>query len=289
MMSATPKGKGMRLSEVDVALHEPASWCVYLLAMTTIPLRQTIKRHLPTWFLRWHKRRKWEPIRQHYGALEVSECFSKIYHTKLWGEADGEAFCSGGGSDAQLAVPYVEQVKKLIKEHKIRTVADLGCGDFRVGRLLCAQGDLHYVGVDVVPDLIDYNQSRFGGPKVEFRCANLIDDELPDGELCLIRQVLQHLSNAQISRVLAKCAKYRAVLVTEEVFTKPGSRPNLDIAHGPDNRASDNSGVFLDLPPFNFKTTTVLEMAIPGDLSVLRTVLVGGLRDSRSQVLRESA
>jgi SAM-dependent methyltransferase len=257
--------------------------------MLTTSLRQAIKHQLPTWFLRWHKRRKWEPIRQHYGALKVSDCFSEIYHTKLWGEADGEAFCSGGGSDAQFAIPYLKHVHNLIAEHKIRTVVDLGCGDFRVGRLLCAQSDLQYVGVDVVPDLIAYNQSRFGGPQVEFRCANLIDDELPDGELCLIRQVLQHLSNAEISSVLAKCAKYRVVLVTEEVFTKPGSRPNLDITHGPDNRASDNSGVFLDLPPFSLKTTPLLEIPIPGDVSVMRTVLVEGLADSRSRVLRESA
>jgi len=257
--------------------------------MLPAALRQAIKHQLPTWFLRWHKRRKWEPIRQHYGALKVSDCFSKIYHTKLWGEADGEAFCSGGGSEARFAVPYLKEVQNLIAEHKIRTVVDLGCGDFRVGRLLCAQCDVQYVGVDVVPDLIAYNQSRFGGPQVEFRCANLIEDELPDGELCLIRQVLQHLSNAEISGVLAKCAKYRVVLVTEEVFTKPGSRPNLDIAHGPDNRASDNSGVFLDLPPFSFKTTPVLEIPIPGDVSVMRTVLVEGLADSRSRELRQSA
>jgi SAM-dependent methyltransferase len=243
-------------------------------AMSTMPLRQAIKRRLPMWLLRWNKRRKWEPIRQQYAALKVEDCFSEIYRTKLWGEADGEAYCSGGGSDASFAVPYVQQIQALVAKHKIQTVVDLGCGDFRVGRLICAQCDVRYVGVDVVPDLIAYNRSRFGGSQVEFRCANLIDDELPDGELCMIRQVLQHLSNAEISRVLAKCAKYQHVLVTEEVFTEPGSRPNLDIAHGPDNRASDNSGVFLDLPPFSFKTTTILEIPVPGDKSVIRTVLI---------------
>jgi hypothetical protein len=141
------------------------------------------------------------------------------------------------------------------------------------------------VGVDVVPDLIAYNRSRFGGPQVEFRCANLIDDELPDGDLCMIRQVLQHLTNAEILSVLAKCAKYRDVLVTEEVFTKRGSRPNLEITHGPDNRASDKSGVFLHLPPFGFKTTTILEIPVPGDESVLRTVRVEGLADIKSREL----
>ena len=257
--------------------------------MLTTPLREAIKRQLPVWLLRWNKRRKWEPIRQQYGALPVAECFSEIYRTKLWGEAEGEEFYSGGGSEAHFAVPYVELVQSLIAKHQIRTVVDLGCGDYRVGRRICAQGDLRYVGVDVVPDLIAHNRSSFGGPQVEFRCANLIDDALPDGELCLIRQVLQHLTNAEISRVLAKCAKYRVVLVTEGLFTKPGSRPNLDITHGPDVRASDNSGVFLDLPPFSFKTTTLLEIPIPGDETVMRTVLVDGLTDIKSREFLETA
>ncbi len=257
--------------------------------MLTTPLRQAIKGRLPRWFLRWHKRRKWEPIRQRYGALHVADCFSEIYRTRLWGEAEGEDFYSGGGSEEYFAAPYLKQVQRLIAEHQIRTVVDLGCGDFRVGRLISEQCNVQYVGVDVVPDLISYNRSRFAGPQVEFRCANLIDDALPDGGLCLIRQVLQHLTNAEILRVLAKCAKYRAVLVTEELFTKRGSRPNLDITHGPDNRASDNSGVFLHLPPFSLKTTTVLELPIPGDETVIRSVLVEGLRGIKSPEFLETA
>jgi SAM-dependent methyltransferase len=257
--------------------------------MSTTPLRQAIKRRLPTWFLRWNKRRKWKPIREHYGALPVADCFSEIYRTKLWGETEDGDFCSGGGSEGTFAVPYVEQVKRFMAEHQIQTVVDLGCGDFRVGRLICAQGDVRYVGVDVVPDLIAHHRSRFGGPQVEFRCANLIDDELPEGELCLIRQVLQHLANAEILRVLAKCAKYRYVLVTEELYTKRGSRPNRDIKHGPDNRASDNSGVFLDLPPFSFKTTTVLEIPILGDETIIRTVLVEGLAMNKAREFAKTA
>jgi hypothetical protein len=59
--------------------------------------------------------------------------------------------------------------------------------------------------------------------------------------------------------------------------------------HGPDNRASDNSGVFLDLPPFSFKTTSILEIPFPRDVTVLRTVLVEGLADIKSQELLETA
>ena len=60
--------------------------------------------------------------------------------------------------------------------------------------------------------------------------------------------------------------------------------PNLDITHGPDNRASDNSGVFLDLPAFSFKTTSILEIPLPQDETVLRTVLVEGLTKARPKL-----
>jgi SAM-dependent methyltransferase len=234
-------------------------------------LRQIVKSSLPSSLLRWNKRRKWEPIRQHYGALKVADCFSEIYRTKLWGEGE-TPFYSGGGSDPCFAIPYVAMVKDLIDANQVRKVVDLGCGDYRVGRSLRAPG-LRYIGVDVVPELITYNQRHFGDQNVEFRCVNMIEDPLPDGDLCLIRQVLQHLANAEIQQVLAKCAKYRLVLVTEHVYSR-GNRPNMEITHGPDNRATYNSGVFLNLPPFNYTTTPILELPIPEDNAVMRTVLV---------------
>jgi hypothetical protein len=240
--------------------------------MLTGQLRSEIKRRLPKQFLRWYKRRKWEPIRKQYAALDVADAFSEIYRTKLWGGPEGQDFFSGGGSGLLFSKPYVDRVVGFIADHQIRTFVDLGCGDFQVGRQVCAASGVRYVGVDVVPDLIAYNQSHFGGPLIEFRRANLIEDELPDGEFCVIRQVLQHLSNAQIHRVLEKCKKYRYVWVTEGVYVGPGSRPNLDIPHGPDIRATFNSGLFLDLPPFSLKTTPILEIESPDDDTLIRTV-----------------
>lgn len=243
--------------------------------MLTGPLRSEVKRYLPKQLLRWYKRRKWEPIRQQYAALDVADAFTEIYRTKLWGAPEGHDFFSGGGSGLLFTTQYVDQVVRFIAEHQIRTFVDLGCGDFQVGRLICEKTGVRYVGVDVVPDLIAYNQLHFGEPQIEFRRANLIDDELPDGEFAVIRQVLQHLSNAEIQRVLAKCAKYHYVWVTEGLYVGRGCRPNLDITHGPDIRATFNSGVFLDLPPFNLKATRVLEIPGKEEDSVIRTVQLG--------------
>jgi SAM-dependent methyltransferase len=241
-------------------------------------LRSILKPFIPKRFLQKYRElrfeRTWQTIRKEYGALPVAEAFTRTYRSKLWGTNNGEDFFSGAGSSDRFAAPYNSWVTRFIAGHGIRTVVDLGCGDFRVGRKICEASAIHYVGVDIVPDLVAYNQSKFAAEGREFRCANIIEDDLPDGDLCLIRQVLQHLSNAQIAKVLANCAKYPFLLVTEDVYDKADARPNVDVRHGPDNRLSRRSGVYLDLPPYGLRLEHVLELDCPETNSVLRTSLI---------------
>src|SRR6266852_1267909 len=219
-------------------------------------------------------RQAWDPIITECGALPVSEAFTQTYRRKLWGENEGDAFFSGGGSLERFATPYADWTIRFITEQSIRTVVDVGCGDFRVGRRICEGTGIHYIGVDVVPDLIAHNRSKFPIDGVEFKCANAIEDRLPQGDLCLIRQVLQHLTNAQIAKVLANCSEFPFLLITEDVYTGRRGQPNLDVLHGPGNRLFRQSGVYLDLPPYNLKLEHVLEVLCPETESVLRTSLI---------------
>jgi SAM-dependent methyltransferase len=233
-----------------------------------------LRRFIPGSARKLRHQLKWAFIRKEYAKLSVADAFAETYRNKLWGEAEDQEFCSGGGSSERFAVPYVEFVTRLITDNNISAVVDLGCGDFRVGRRLCESQRIRYTGVDVVPDLIASHASRFASDRVNFICANIIEDELPGGELCMIRQVLQHLSNEQISQVLSKCKKYTHVLVTEDLYAGAGMRPNVDHTHGPDNRLSKRSGVHIDLPPYNLQARTVLELPIPETCSLLRTSLI---------------
>jgi SAM-dependent methyltransferase len=204
----------------------------------------------------------------------VAEVFADAYSRRRWTTTDvHQAFSSGPGSSVDYAQPYCEWVLAFARENKITRLVDLGCGDFRVGKDLLAMGDFEYVGVDIVPALVAHNSTQFGSPKVRFACLNVIEDQLPNGELCLIRQVLQHLSNEEVRAVLQKCVAYPNVLITEHLYVGKGSRPNLDKPHGPDTRVYDRSGVFLNRPPFDLTTRTVLELPY-ADGEVLRSVLL---------------
>jgi SAM-dependent methyltransferase len=209
--------------------------------------------------------------RRSFAALAPQEAFERIYANNLWGGAPGE-LCSGSGSAEAITGPYVECVRAFIASHGIRSVVDLGCGDFQVGRRI-ATPELQYVGVDIVRPLVQRNQERFGSASVRFECSDLMAGPLPVAELALLRQVLQHLSNAQILRVLQNTAAYRYLIVTEHLPCGSDVRPNLDKPHGPDTRLYDRSGVFLDQAPFSLHTKVLLETpAGPGE--ILRSVLI---------------
>ncbi len=193
---------------------------------------------------------------------DVKTIFSAIYKSNKWGGQPGDFF-SGSGSDAQATIDYVRVVTKFISDHQLKSVVDIGCGDFRVGAQIVKSG-LNYIGVDVVPNLIERNNREFARPGLVFIEANAIEDEMPDADLCLIRQVLQHLSNEQIIKILSKCAKYKYVIVAEHHAGQSHfKKENCDKFAGSDVRVFQGSGVYLEKHPFVQENLSVLVRSKP--------------------------
>lgn len=213
----------------------------------------------------------------------VEEVFTAIYSNNKWGGAKGEFSSGAGTTDGSTVSAYVSMLsaKAAAEGFLGTTFVDLGCGDFRVGQQLlplCSS----YVGVDVVKLLVSQNQAQYGNQSTRFGHLNIVDDPLPDGEVCFLRQVLQHLSNQQIFAILKKLGKYRWVFITEHYPTDNDAvRPNLDKVQGGDVRVYENSGVYLSEPPFALPKHTLSEvLAVPGvgmeagtDPGVIRTFL----------------
>ncbi len=121
--------------------------------------------------------------------------------------------------------------------------------------------DVTYIGVDVVGPLIARNQALFGSENVRFVQLDATRDPLPEGELCLIREVLQHLSNRQIASVLHAVRHFRYVIYSD--YQPPSDArcyANRDIVHGRDTRIWKDSAVFLNRPPFNRQMELLLEV-----------------------------
>lgn len=208
------------------------------------------------------------------------EVFSRVYKNHRWG-GSGADFCSGNGSaDESIVRPYVDRIGNFLKTLPQKpVVVDLGCGDFTVGSHFMPHC-LKYIAIDVVQDLVDHLERTQNRENVSFHCLDIVDAPLPDGDICLIRQVLQHLSNDEVIKVLSKIGKYPTVFITEHY---PDDNPaivfNKDKVHGSGIRLCDNSGVYLDKAPFNVfpqRMGMFLEVKSTGDPGVIRTWKLSG-------------
>jgi SAM-dependent methyltransferase len=220
-------------------------------------IKSIVKKLIPSSLMQWRRRKIVAKGQKKFADKTLAETFAEIYDKNIWGGEMGE-FYSGEGSTQRYSQKYAQTITKFISENNIKRVVDLGCGDFRVASKFVA-GDFYYTGCDVVPSLVEHLNRNFANEKNEFRCLNIVEDELPDGDLCLIRQVLQHLSNAEIEKILLKARKYKYLIITEH-YPHPNTVavPNLDIPHGPDMRLHFDSAVYLDKPPFNLENIKLL-------------------------------
>jgi len=210
-------------------------------------------------------------IHRTYTTLSLAETFQNIYRAKGWGD-NGMAFCSGSGSRGQISQQYCAFIVKFIREHQIQSMVDLGCGDFAIGKQIVEASSVRYTGIDVVPELIEHHKNTVHDTRVSFRCADITNDPLPAADLCLVRQVLQHLSNDEVKKVLANLRNFPRVLISEHVPSRPKSF-NRDKPHGPDVRFYHRSGLYVERPPFSCAVRETWELPLTGD-SILRTALL---------------
>ncbi len=179
-------------------------------------------------------------------ADKAAEIFGQVYAMTRWGHG------SGNGSHPASTSNYRIFLERFIGSNQIRSVLDVGCGDWQSSRFINF-GTARYLGFDVVKKLVEHNQTSFSSDAVEF--AVMPDDprRLPPADLIIIKDVLQHLPDDQImfyrDHVLPK---YRFCLITNS-FAAINYKHNVNIGIG------EFRTLNLLAPPYAFKGAFVSE------------------------------
>ena len=182
----------------------------------------------------------------------TKDAMEQVYAMKLWGDNNSDFYSGVGSHHPEIVKPYIAVLKSFFTSFKNPLmVCDLGCGDFNVGKEL-VQHTEKYVAVDIATDLIAHNKEKYKEANLEFHCLDIAVDELPAGDCALLRQVLQHLSNAEIQSIVSKLTDFKYVIITEHV-PEGDFAPNKDIISGQGIRLKKQSGLNVLAPPFNFK------------------------------------
>lgn len=141
----------------------------------------------------------------------VEDVFSFIFRQGFW-HPDVK---SGEGSIPSRNRRYMKILRDFFREKQIKSVVDLGCGDWSFSQQIDWSG-IDYLGIDIVPELIDSLNTRFGRPGVRFRRDNLVTCPLPRADLAISKDVLQHLPGSMIAQYLERLTSFKYAILTND-------------------------------------------------------------------------
>lgn len=151
----------------------------------------------------------------------MEQIFTNVYENNVWGNNNNTEYSgsSGGGSDIDYnKYNYVPMLKKFITSNNIKTVVDLGCGDFRCGKLIYDDLNILYHGYDAYKKIIEYNSKQNSLPKYSFTHLDFCNnkEKILTGELCILKDVIQHWSLENIYTFLdylVESKKFKYILI----------------------------------------------------------------------------
>ena len=181
---------------------------------------------------------------------QAEHVFTDIYNRNEWLKGSGE------GSTVENTVQYRHFLQNFLREKNITSVVEAGCGDWQFSKLIDWEG-VNYVGFDVVKSVIAFNQENYQKPNISFVHLNAIHADLPEADLLICKDVLQHLPIADIQRFITQFPKFKYCLITNDVDFHTRTAKNSDIPVG-HYRHLD-----LTKSPFHVKGRKIFEYVIP--------------------------
>lgn len=127
----------------------------------------------------------------------LSAVFQDIYTNNRW---NGGESLSGPGSETAYASTMVGWLGHVLRELKVVSLLDVGCGDVNWMRMVDL-GEILYTGVDLVPFVLEENRKRMPGRI--FIQKDFTKDSLPWASAVLCRHALQHLSPDNVRKALS--------------------------------------------------------------------------------------
>jgi hypothetical protein len=177
--------------------------------------------------------------------VNSSEVFSNIYDKNQWTHG------SGPGSLASFNTPYIQLLQNFLRDNNIKTVVDVGSGDFQTLQHVNFDG-CEYHGFDVAPSVVTGCNQIFRKENIQFSKMPENWAELPKADLYLLKDVLIHLNNRDAGNLLDTCLERGRYLISTN------NRAHRDDAYNVDISTGQFRAVNISLPPFSIPSHVAL-------------------------------
>lgn len=153
---------------------------------------------------------------------EVKKIFTDYYNKNAWGDKESK---SGTGSNLLQTQTIMQELPKIFKKYKIKSILDIPCGDFYWMQRVDLAG-INYIGADIVDDIIKSCSEQF---PFEFKVMDIINSKLPKVDMIICRDCLVHLPYSEIKKALQNIKKSGSRYLLTTSFTE---HDNTDIPIG---------------------------------------------------------
>jgi hypothetical protein len=182
--------------------------------------------------------------------------FTSVYDQGGWSDPVLGAPQSGLGSTVKNTTGSREVILttaiRLFSGQATLRIVDAPCGDMTWMPLLLNElakefEHVEYTGIDVVEDLIESNRKRVcstSNVSCKFECLDVTRDRIPDCDLFFCKDLVNHLNNRDISRLIKNLqnSNCKYAMISSNTGCENSELPDGDYASRP---------VDLEAPPFS--------------------------------------
>ena len=174
----------------------------------------------------------------------LEDVFRQKYFSRsaAWSRGGVSESLSGKGSDLGETEAIRGKLVELLAELKVASLVDVGCGDFHWMSTVDL-GGISYLGLDVVPEVIERNKKNFGNKCVDFRACDATREPIPPAYMIVCRDVLVHLPLNLAVQLVDQCRASGARYLLATTFVDSDSNEDVPPGHW--------HPINLSLEPFN--------------------------------------
>jgi cyclopropane fatty-acyl-phospholipid synthase-like methyltransferase len=166
--------------------------------------------------------------------------FTGFFRDNIWGN---DASRSGPGSSPAVTMTLSRELPGYLARIGCRTLLDIPCGDWAWMRHVNLDG-LDYTGADIVAELILDLEQEHAKPGVRFQVLDILSSRLPQVDVIVCRDLLNHLTHAQVRAAVKNMKRSGSTYLVTTTY--PEVQANPDIAMG------DSRPLNQQLSPFNW-------------------------------------
>jgi ubiquinone/menaquinone biosynthesis C-methylase UbiE len=163
---------------------------------------------------------------------EITRLFTNTYLKDLWHMGNGESR-SGLGSSLNFTINFRRELLHIIKSYNVKNIFDCSCGDWNWMKTISNHLPF-YVGNDVVLELIEENNIKYGNEKTIFVCNDMLSQlkayKDKEFDLIICRHTLEHLTTEYSLDVLVeimRVSKY-SLITSSTKFNDENSNLDMD-------------------------------------------------------------